>query len=130
MWPLERSHAMRMIGGSVENAGGDGVRWFRLACAEDPTIRENWYELAYVCYKKDMWPECYGAGKTALGITRNLAQHTYNAAAWGYLPHDLVALSAHNLGLKDEAVKHGQIAVDMAPDIERLKTNLKFYKEA
>jgi hypothetical protein len=130
MWPLERSHAMRMIGGSIENMGQDGMRWLRLACAEDPTIRENWYALAYGCYKRDLWPECYGTAKTALSITRNIAQHTYDASAWGYLLHDLIALSAYNLKLKDEAVKHGQIAVDMAPDIERLKTNLKFYKEA
>lgn len=128
IWPLERSHAMRMIGGSLENVGQDGMRWLRIACAEDPTIRENWYELAYGCYKKDLWPECYGAAKTALSIDKNLAQHTYNAAAWGYLPHDLLALSAYNLKLKDEAIKHGRIAVAMAPEIERLKTNLKFYE--
>lgn len=128
VWPLERSHAMRMIGGSLENIEQDGMRWLRIACAEEPTVRENWYELAYGCYKKDLWPECYGAVKTALSIDKNLAQHTYNAAAWGYLPHDLLALSAYNLKLKDEAIKHGRIAVAMAPEIERLKTNLKFYE--
>lgn len=129
IWPLERSHAMRMIGVSLNNIKQDGMRWVRLACAEDPTIRENWHELAYACYQKNIWPECYGAAKTALSIEHNIAQHTYNPAAWGYLTHDLLALSAYNLKLKEEAVKHGQIAVDLAPHIERLKTNLKFYKE-
>jgi glycosyltransferase involved in cell wall biosynthesis len=129
IWSLERSHAMRMIGGATENLNEDGLKWFRLACAEAPEIRENWYELAYSCYKHSVWAEGYAAAKTALGINNNLSQHTRNAAAWGYLPHDILALCAYNLKLKDEAVKHGEIAVEMAPEIERLKTNLKFYKD-
>jgi glycosyltransferase involved in cell wall biosynthesis len=127
-WGLERSHAMRVIGHCAVNLKKDPMKWFRLAVVEEPSIRENWYELAYAAYERNLWPECYGAAKTALTIEKNIAQHTYNGAAWGYLPHDLIALAAHNLGFKQEAIKHGEIAVAMAPSIERLSKNLEFYK--
>jgi hypothetical protein len=45
------------------------------------------------------------------------------------LPHDLIALSAYNLGMMCEARHHGEIAVELEPDNERLKTNLELYRK-
>jgi tetratricopeptide (TPR) repeat protein len=128
-WGLERSHTMRLIGSSLEKLGQDGIKWFRLAVAEDPTIRENWYDLATACYRKHLWPESYGAAKTALSITDNKAQHTSSPTAWGFMLHDHIAIAAYHLKLKDDAIKHGEIALEMQPDNQRLATNLKYYKE-
>jgi glycosyltransferase involved in cell wall biosynthesis len=127
-WTLERSHTMRMIGASQVRLGLDGIKWFRMAVAEDPTIRDNWFDLAVMTYKTHRWTECYGAAKTALTITENTAQHTGSTETWGYLAYDYVAIAAHHLGLKDEAIKYGEIAIQMNPIDERLKTNLKFYE--
>jgi tetratricopeptide (TPR) repeat protein len=128
-WALERSHTMRMIGASKMRLGLDGIKWFRMAVAEDPTIRDNWFDLAVMTYKTSRWTECYGAAKTALTITENTAQHTGSTETWGYLAYDYVAIAAHNLGLKNEAIKYGEIALQMQPDDQRLITNLKYYKE-
>jgi hypothetical protein len=46
---------------------------------------------------------------------------------WGYQPHDLAAIAAWQLGLKDIAVQQGQIAVDLEPGDARLRTNLNWY---
>ena len=47
--------------------------------------------------------------------------------AWGYIPHDLVAISSYWLGNKEQALKHGTIAVGLSPKDKRLRDNLKFY---
>jgi tetratricopeptide (TPR) repeat protein len=128
-WALERSHTMRMIGSAYTKLNQDGSKWFRLAVAEDPTVRDNWFDLAVLGYKSHDWIECYGAAKKALTIKENNAQHTGSSETWGFLLYDYVAIAAHHLGLKEEAIKHGTIALQMEPGNERLITNLKFYNE-
>jgi glycosyltransferase involved in cell wall biosynthesis len=46
------------------------------------------------------------------------------------LPHDLAALASYRLGFYDEALKHGKDALMHAPNDQRLKNNLFFYKNA
>jgi tetratricopeptide (TPR) repeat protein len=128
-WPLERSHVMRLIGSCLEKQDKDGLKWFRLAAIEDPSLRENWYDLAMTCYQKHQWIESYAAAKKALEIKENKAQHTGSTDAWGFMAYDLVAIAAYHLKLKDEAIKFGSIALQMQPENQRLIDNLKFYKE-
>jgi tetratricopeptide (TPR) repeat protein len=120
---------MRMIGASMEKLGQDGMKWFRMAVAEDPSLRENWYDLAMTCYEKHRWAECYGAAKNALEIKENRAQHTGSAQAWGFMAYDVTAIAAYHLKFKDDAVKYGTAALQMQPNDTRLITNLKFYEE-
>lgn len=129
IWPLEKSHVMRMIGTSMKKLKQDGLYWFRSATAEDPQIRENWFDLATACYEKQRWAESYAAGKNALDIQQNIAQHTGSPQAWGFMLPDTVAIAAYHLKFKEDAIKYGQMALEMNPTDERLKTNLKFYKE-
>jgi len=128
-WSLERSHVMRLIGASLEKTQQDGIAWFRKAVAEDPNIRENWFDLAMLCYEKQRWAESYSAGKNAIAITQNTAQHTGAPQAWGFMLPDVIAIAAYHLKFKDEAIKYGEMALEMNPTDGRLKTNLKFYKE-
>jgi hypothetical protein len=44
-------------------------------------------------------------------------------------PHDFLALAAYNLELYDQAIEHGQIAVDLEPNDVRLQANLEYYLE-
>ena len=44
-------------------------------------------------------------------------------------PYDLAAVAAYYLGLKTEALKYGQKAVELEPNNERLIKNLEYYKE-
>lgn len=128
-WPLERSHAMRMIAISLDKLEKNGLAWFRKATIEEPNIRENWFDLAMTCYQKGLWQESYYAAKTALTITDNIGQHTCSAEAWGYLPYDLVAIAAWNLGLKEEARKYGLMAIERDPKNSRLIQNQMFYNK-
>lgn len=128
-WENERCYALRLLGNCHEELYGDGLMWYRRACAEAPNTREPWCDLAMACYRKLRWEECFAAASNALKITEKELVYTMNPDVWGYQPHDLKAIAAHNLGFHEEAIKHGQIAVDMAPYDQRLKNNLEYYKK-
>lgn len=127
-WINERCYAMRLLGKSYDALGQDGRDWYRKACKEAPNTREPWVELAQSCYAKKAWQECYDSCKQALTIKNKEEVYTMNPEVWGALPHDLLAISAYNLENYEEAIKHGQIAVELDPDNTRLFTNLDFYR--
>lgn len=129
VWANERAFALRLLGKSYDALGQDGMPWYRRAVAEDPTVRETWCDLAMACHNRRLWEECYGAAKSALRITDRSLVYTIDASNWEAKPYDLAALSAYHLGLKEEAIKYGQAAVDLEPTNERLIKNLGFYKE-
>jgi len=120
---------MRLLGTCYEELGQDGTEWLKKACSEAPNTREPWVELAMIYYRRCMWRECYEACKSALKITDKAEVYTMDPSVWGSKPHDLLAISAHNLGLKEEAIEQGQIAVDLDPNDLRLTTNLEYYRK-
>lgn len=127
----DRAYAMRLLGKSYKAQGNEkaSMQWFRLACAEQPEARENWIELAQECYEKSIWAECFGAASSALNITQKELVYTMDPTAWGSKPHDLLAIAAYRLGIKEQAIKHGELALSFEPLNKRLITNLAFYKE-
>jgi tetratricopeptide (TPR) repeat protein len=98
------------------------------AIAEDPSRRESWVDLAMVYYKKEDWVACRQACTMALRITEKPLDYLCEADAWGWLPHDLMAISCHKLGDTDEAFFHGSEALALNPKDERLQANLSWYR--
>ena len=53
--------------------------------------------------------------------------------AYGHMAYDLVAISSWQLEQWDDALRYGEMALEIAepntPDYERLKNNVKFYKD-
>lgn len=127
-WQNERCYAMRLLGKCYDQLGQNGIDWLKKACNEAPNTREPWVELAQSYYQKKMWQECYNSAKRSLDIKDKALVYTMNPAVWGAEPHDLIAISAYHLGLKDDAIEHGQLAVNFEPNDERLKRNLEYYK--
>lgn len=127
-WQNERCYAMRLLGKCYDELGQNGIEWFKKACNEAPNTREPWVELSESYYKKAMWQESLDAGLRALEVKNKDLVYTMNPAVWGALPHDYIAIAAHHLGLKDLAIEHGEIAVELEPTNERLKANLEFYR--
>jgi hypothetical protein len=80
------------------------------------------------CYRKGLWEECYAAASNALKIKNREAVYTMDPTVWGALPHDLSSISAFKLGLKEEAIKQGELAVQFDPSNDRLVKNLEYYK--
>lgn len=127
-WINERCYAMRLLGKCYDEINQDGRDWFKKATIEAPNTREPWVELAESCYKKQDWKGCYESAKQALTITNKEEVYTMNPAVWGWLPHDLLAISAYHMDLKDEAIIHGKIAVSLEPTNSRLVKNLEYYE--
>ena len=129
VWPNERCYAMRVIGRCYAemNDRTKAIFWFRKSAAEAPNTREPWCELALECYVQHRWSECYGAALTALDIKHRELVYTVDPVVWGAQPHDLAAVAAWNMGLVDEAVKHGKNALELDPDDLRLRDNLRYY---
>jgi tetratricopeptide (TPR) repeat protein len=128
-WLNERAYAMRLIGESMENLGQDGMVWFRRGVAEDPSVRETWIALSSAASKKKLWAESFGAALSALAIENHQYIYTMNPDSFSSKPYDLAAIAAHYLGLKTEALKYGQKALEIDPNNSRLIKNLEFYME-
>jgi hypothetical protein len=129
-WPNERCYAMRLLGEAHWATGRrvDAMAWWQRAAAEAPNTREPWVALALAHHTLAQWPQCYAAACAALAITDRQKVYTCDPEVWGAKPHDLAAISAYRMGLYDAAIKHGEEAARLAPDDERLKGNLTWYR--
>jgi glycosyltransferase involved in cell wall biosynthesis len=125
----ERCYAMRLMGKSYAETGdtAQAEKWYYQAVGEAPNTREPWYELAMLMYRQHRWEECFASAMRGLKIKDKALVYTCDPTVWGYGLHDLAAISAHNLGLRDIAIKQGEIAVSMEPNDLRLQSNLKYY---
>lgn len=130
-WPNERCYAMRLVAKCHEELGrGDAAhQWLMRACAEAPGTREPWCDLAMWCYRRSKWAQCYSAATAALQIEHRELVYTCDPAVWGPLPHDLAAIAAWHLGMREVASQHGGDAVAQDPQDARLRANLMFYMQ-
>lgn len=98
------------------------------ACSIDPSRRESWVALADFYHKNKMWQQCRDACFNALSIENKPLDYLCEDWAWGERAADLMALSCHHLGLKEQAIKYGVLAVELNPTDTRLQNNLGFYR--
>jgi tetratricopeptide (TPR) repeat protein len=128
IWMNERCYAYRVMGRCYSELGQpiDAERAFHLAAAEAPNTREPWCELAMIMYQQSRWTECLAYAMRALQITNREAVYTVDPEVWGHKPHDLAAIAAWNMGLKDSAIEQAKIAVSLSPDDKRLQDNVKW----
>jgi len=127
VWPPERAWSMRYLATMLPE---EAEHWHMRAAAEYPSGAEVWTDLARLYYNRQDWFNMYYAAKRALGCQLYKGLYLTEPDAYGWWPHDMVALSAHKLGYFKEALHHGQTAVDLNPTDQRLKDNLIWYKKA
>ena len=128
-WMNERCYAMRVMGKCYQEANdwASSEKWFHAACGEAPNTREPWCELALLMYRQERWSECFAYSIRALQITNRELVYTCDPTVWEHWPHDLAAISAWKLGLKDIALEQGKLAVEKSPNDLRLQANLKLF---
>jgi tetratricopeptide (TPR) repeat protein len=125
VWPPERAASMRYLA----KCEPDNAReWLEKAIYESTGRREALVELAQYFYEREDWQNCYWRAIDAIAIGEKPLDYLCEEFAWGALPYDLAAISAHKLGFKEEAIKFGEKAVELNPADERLTLNLVFYK--
>jgi glycosyltransferase involved in cell wall biosynthesis len=125
-WKPERCESMRYIAKCEPN---DKEYWLRLAIAECPERREPFVDLAQYFYEIQDWDKVKEYSELALNIKEKFLGYFCESEAWGWKPHDLLALANYNLGNYEDASRHGEIAVSLCDD-QRLHDNLGFYHSA
>ena len=127
-WADERAFAMRLLGSTHHALGNKelALDWYTRGTAEAPHRRESWFALAEHCYKVGVWDTCYDAATRCIS-TPNSNQWPTDSRAGSAAPHDIAAIAAYRLGKKEESVKHGRDALELSPDDERLKANMRWY---
>ena len=73
---------------------------------EDPSLRENWIDLASDYDAARDRPGCYFACQKALAIRERPRHYMSFGYAWGKPADDLAAVSAWYMGMKEKAAEH------------------------
>jgi glycosyltransferase involved in cell wall biosynthesis len=130
-WANERCYAYRVISRCYNELGDweNAIKAARQGVIEAPYTREPWCEIAKLAYQRHQWAECYGAAMSALAIEQREWVYTVDPLVWGAMPHDYASIAAWHLGMKEEALKHIRLAIELSPDDERLKANLTFMQD-
>lgn len=126
LWRPERAASMRYL---AKCSSMNREHWLIMATIEDSGRREPLVDLAQYYYEMADWNKCYFAAINALKIIEKPLDYLCEEFAWGSLPWDLAAISAHHLpDHKDEALELGTKALELDPTNERLANNLVYYK--
>jgi len=65
----------------------------------------------------------------ALKIKERSKTYVNMGYSWDYTPDDLGAISCYRIGMYDHALEHAEAALNLSPNDERLKNNLRLIKE-
>jgi len=137
VWDVERAASMRYLARCHTRLKKfhEARQWALRACAEAPFEREPWWELSIVAHEMRDFNTLYFAAVSALSNGKQGERYIADATAWGFGPYDYAAVAAHSIGLPNEALKYGQLALEIAQKhnqkqetIERLQKNLLAFK--
>jgi glycosyltransferase involved in cell wall biosynthesis len=128
-WEDERCASMRYIAAAAEQLGRmpEAEQWHLRAVAEAPYLREPLVGYARFLYGQKAYAGTLCFAEKALEIQERPRTYITEAESWGALPWDLAALAAWYLGLREKALYYGSRAVELRPDDERLRENLRYY---
>lgn len=128
--PVTQSYVAKHIAMAWDGASNrkEAEHWHRLAIAHSDE-RESWLAYAEHANRWEDWDIAYLAIKRCLNVVHRRDGYTYDPRAWSHAPYDLGALIAYRMGLYQQAAEWGRKAIELCPEDERLKSNLKFYEE-
>jgi len=130
-WNEERCAAMRWIAKSYYQLGDikEAYSWYFRAIAEAPAMRDPYIECAKMAYLLADWPMAFFMVEKALKIKERSKTYVNMGYSWDYTPDDLGAISCYRIGMYDHALEHAEAALNLSPNDERLKNNLRLIKE-
>lgn len=127
-WDAERANSYRYMSMCVDDEALKEELLFK-AVSEYPSGREAWVMLAQFYYFKEDWHGVYFAVKKALDIVDKPLVYFNESWAWNEYPYDIGSLAAFYLNQDVQAIEWCEKALEFAPNDERIKNNLKQFKE-
>lgn len=130
-WNEERCAAMRWIAKSYHMMKNirQAYAWYFRAVAEAPHMRDPYVECAKMAYQIADWPMAFFMAEEALKIKERSKTYVNMGYSWDHTPHDLAAIACYRLKMYERARKHAQAALEITPNDERLKNNLRLIEE-
>lgn len=119
---MYRSESMIHLSGLIH---GEREMWLTKATLEAPWRYEPWFELGNYYYHKSNYAQTMLHLMRALELENKEPLITDSYNNWQARAHDMIGLSAYNLGMNKIAHKHTKRACELNPDDKRLQDNLK-----
>ena len=130
-WSEERCAAMRWLAKSYHMLKNtkQAYAWYFRAVAEAPHMRDPYVECAKMAYQIADWPMAFFMAEEALKIRERSKTYVNMGYSWDHTPHDLAAIACYRLNMYGRAREHAQAALNITPEDERLKNNLRLIEE-
>lgn len=130
-WKEERCASLRYISRCYRNLKDfkQSQNYALRSVVEWDQTREPWMEVCRASYAMNDWSTLYWAATKCLAITNSGQSYMNDSSSWGAEPYDFAAISAHYLGLKQQALDYGTEAVKLNPNDNRLQINLRYYQD-
>lgn len=128
-WRDERAASMRFIAQCFIAKGNfsKAYKYFLLAIAEAPHLRETWLDMAYFEYDRQNWLGCAYFIEYALTIQTRPRTYITEARSWDATPYDILSIAYYHLGDIQNAISSVKKAIKLSNE-ERLKDNLKIFE--
>ncbi len=130
-WKDERCASMRFISRCYKNLNrfDEAEMWLKKAINEAPYLRDPYVEMAMLKYAFEDYSGIIEYGEKALKIKQNKKTYINEIFSWDETINDLLSLAYFNIHDIDKAIKNAKDALKINSQNERIKENLKIFKE-
>lgn len=131
IWDQERCASMRFISRCEKAKGNikEAKSWLYKAIAECPEVREPYMDMVRFGYELKDWVLAFHMVEEALKIQERQISYLAEDSCWDYSLFDYGAIACFQLQLYEKAYDFAKTAVELSPDDERLKNNLRLILE-
>jgi len=130
-WKDERCASMRFIARCYtrKKEYNKALEWFDKAILEAPYLRDSYVEKALLLYHLKNYNEVIYRCNQALDIKVNKKTYVNETFSYDHTIYDLLSLCYYYKNDKDLALYYINKALEISPDLERLKSNKKIFLE-
>ncbi len=130
-WKDERCASMRFIARSYQalNRYNEAEMWLTKAIAEAPYLRDPYVEMAMLHYTLQNWDQVIYYLNDALKIKTHEKTYINEVFSWDETINDLLSIAYYYTNDIDKAIQNAELALKINPSNQRLKDNLKFFKD-
>lgn len=130
-WKDERCASMRFIARAYQNLNRfeEARMWLDKAMKEAPYLRDPFVERAILEYRLENWKDVIYYSNLALKIKTHPKTYINEVFSFNETIYDILSIAYFNLGNYKESLKNVNIALQKAPDNQRLQENKKIIEK-